>query len=206
MRDAENIRKVVGLEPDFIGHIFYAKSPRYIDDADFTGLKTASSNVKRVGVFVDENLENILKHIADFDLYAVQLHGNETPELCAQLKEKTLVIKAFGVDEVFDFSRLKDYKKAVDYFLFDTKTSAYGGSGKTFDWNILQNYTGKIPFFLSGGIVPQNLQEAIKLNHPAFFGVDLNSKFESSPGVKNVEKLAEAFKTIRGGMGKGNRK
>lgn len=201
MRDAENIRAVIALEPDFIGHIFYAGSPRFIADADFTMIKKASPNVKRVGVFVNENLKNILKQITDFDLYAVQLHGQESPELCRQLNEKTIVIKAFGVDESFDFNLLKVYEKSVDFFLFDTKTSAHGGSGKVFDWQVLQNYTGKIPFFLSGGIGPDNMQEAIKLNHPAFFGVDLNSKFETSPGIKDVEKLEKAFRAIRGKIG-----
>jgi phosphoribosylanthranilate isomerase len=152
---------------------------------------------KKVGVFVDEELLKIQEIIDQYQLQAVQLHGNESPEMCATLKNQVEVFKAFGVDEAFNFDQLKPYENVVDYFLFDTKTSSHGGSGKTFDWQILQNYQLKTPFFISGGLSNENLEEVLKLKHPAFAGVDLNSRFETAPGLKNIEKLSEAFGLIK---------
>ncbi|MBE7174925.1 MAG: phosphoribosylanthranilate isomerase [Mucilaginibacter polytrichastri] len=193
MRDAENIRRVAALQPDYMGFIFYLESPRYIGKS---GVKKAPDGVKKVGVFVDESLENILKQIADYELYAVQLHGSESVELCAALQAHTKVIKAFGVDEHFDFSLTDAYHGSVDFLLFDTKSAVHGGSGRTFNWRVLDRYEGSTPFFLSGGIGPENIKEAAAIRHPAFYALDLNSRFEISPGLKDVEKLKKALVEI----------
>jgi phosphoribosylanthranilate isomerase len=196
MKFPENIQQVAAMQPDYLGLIFYAKSPRHAAALSAQELQMLLLSPKKVGVFVNEELPKIQEIIKQYQLQAVQLHGNELPEICATLKNQVEVFKAFGVDEGFDFDQLKPYENVVDYFLFDTKTTAHGGSGKTFDWQILQNYQLKTPFFISGGLSNENLEEVLKLKHPAFAGVDLNSRFEIEPGLKNIEKLSEAFGLI----------
>jgi phosphoribosylanthranilate isomerase len=197
MKFPENIQSVAALQPDYLGLIFYAKSPRYAAALSAQELQMLLLLPKKVGVFVDEELPKIQGIIQQYQLQAVQLHGNESPEMCAILKKQVEVFKAFGVDEAFDFEQIKPYENVVDYFLFDTKTSSHGGSGKTFNWQVLQNYQLKTPFFISGGLSNENLEEVLKLKHPAFVGVDLNSRFETAPGLKNIEKLSEAFGLIK---------
>ncbi|MEO6149327.1 MAG: phosphoribosylanthranilate isomerase, partial [Mucilaginibacter sp.] len=128
---------------------------------------------------------------------AIQLHGSETPWFCAEFKGRVKVIKAFGIDNGFDFDQLIPYKNLVDYFLFDTKTPVHGGSGKTFNWDMLNAYTLNLPFFLSGGISIDHLDVIKKIDHPQLYGVDLNSRFEISPGIKNIELLTAAFKNTK---------
>ena len=200
MKFAANIAAVAGLKPDYLGFIFYDKSPRYIRDVSAELIKYVPSEVKTVGVFVDEDLEIVKKKINLYQLKAVQLHGSETPEYCAELKatfNNLEVIKAFGLDEDFDFSNLDAYKNVVDFFLFDTKTKAHGGSGKTFDWNILESYTLDKPYFLSGGIDLGHVDVIVGINDERLYGLDINSRFETEPGVKDVERI-KAFVTKLG--------
>lgn len=194
MKFAANIAAVAGLQPDYLGFIFYEKSPRFISDVSAELIKYIPSEIKTVGVFVDENLEIVKKKVNLYQFKAVQLHGSESPEYCAELKatfNKLELIKAFGVDEDFDFSTLNAYENVVDFFLFDTKTKAHGGSGKTFDWRILNNYTLDKPYFLSGGIDLEHAVEIAEIKDSRLYALDINSRFEIEPGVKNVERIKE---------------
>lgn len=200
LRDIENIKAVAALNPDFVGFIFYGPSPRFVGQTDEETLDNIPLTICKTAVFVNETAENIDNLIDKYGFGAIQLHGNEDAQFCSLFKNKLTVIKAFGVDENFDFGQLNEYVDSVDFFLFDTKTSQHGGSGKTFDWTILDRYQLKIPFFLSGGLSPDNIDEVKKINHPQFYGVDLNSKFETAPGLKNIEKLEKAFDSIKPGI------
>lgn len=197
MKMPGNIKAIAGLEPDYMGFIFYGKSPRYVGSLPANELAALPASIVKTGVFVNEDLETVKQLINQYQLAAVQLHGGESPEYCAELREQVTVLKAFGVDETFDFEVLKDYANSVDYFLFDTKTAAHGGSGQVFDWQVLDRYNLEVPFFLSGGLSAENLPEVKQLKHPAFYGVDLNSRFEIEPGLKDEEKLRSAFTLLR---------
>lgn len=197
MKFPDNIRAVAALEPDFFGLIFYPHSPRFVGYEVDEELAMLRLPAKKVGVFVDKDFSTIKSIIEKYQLDMVQLHGNESAETCAALKKSVGVIKAFGVDENFDFDQLKAYENSVDYFLFDTKTVVHGGSGKSFDWHVLEKYQLNVPFFISGGLSNENISSALQFKHPAFYGLDLNSRFEDEPGVKNIEKLKEAFDLIR---------
>jgi phosphoribosylanthranilate isomerase len=196
LKDPENIEAVAALNPDYLGFICYGLSPRYIGQLSTETFKKLPGNIKKTAVFVNESAQiiNSLIHAYNFDV--IQLHGDESPEFSHSFRDRVTVFKAFGLDENFDFSQLDNYVNKVDYFLFDTKTAAYGGSGKTFDWGMLENYKLDVPFFLSGGISLDNLEEIKKINHPQFYGVDLNSRFETAPGVKDTGKLKQAFDII----------
>lgn len=196
LRDSDNIKAVEALAPDYMGVICYNKSIRFIGAMEDDELVNISTNVTKVGVFVDEDADSISKLIYKYKFDAIQLHGSESPEFCDMFKHEVQVIKAFGIDENFDFALLEAYKNNVNYFLFDTKTPVYGGSGITFNWSILDKYKLNVPFFLSGGLSLDNLEEVKQIKHPAFYGVDLNSKFELSPGLKDIDKLTKAFNTI----------
>lgn len=192
LKHSENIQAVAELKPDFMGFIFYDKSPRNVTgNLDKNVLNTLPKSIRKIGVFVNAGFEEITKQVAEYRLNGVQLHGSESPELCWQLKEQNLlVIKAFSVDQEFDFSETEPYKKAVDYFLFDTKaTGGHGGHGLTFDWNMLDNYDNEIPFLLAGGVSLENIEEVKKLTHLNLLGIDVNSKFEIEPGLKDLGKL-----------------
>jgi phosphoribosylanthranilate isomerase len=196
LRDPDNIKAVEALAPDYMGFICYDKSPRFIGAMDDDELVNISTGITKVGVFVDEDADSISKMIYKYKFDAIQLHGSESPEFCDMYKHEVQVIKAFGVDENFNFAKLNAYKNNVNYFLFDTKTPVHGGSGQTFDWSILNSYKLSVPFFLSGGLSPDNLEEVKNIKHPAFYGIDLNSKFEVSPALKDIDKLKQAFKKI----------
>ena len=192
MRKAGNIRDVAELGPDYMGFIFYKRSPRYVGE-DFV-MPGLPERIRKTGVCVKEPLENVLRLARQYSLDYVQLHSNETPEYCEEIKNAGLkILKAFSVDAVFDFEQLKAYEGKADYFLFDTKGDGYGGHGKTFDWEILSKYTLDTPFFIAGGISNDNIGELLKYNHPMFKGVDVNSRYEVSPGVKDVEALRKMF-------------
>jgi phosphoribosylanthranilate isomerase len=197
LRDPENIKAVAALEPDYMGFIFYGSSPRYVYELQIDALESIPHTINKTAVFVNESAEIINDLIDKYNFDFIQLHGDESPEFCNSLRDKAIVIKAFGVNNDFDFKQLNKYKNKVDLFLFDTKTESYGGSGKTFDWGILDNYELEIPFFLSGGISPEKIEEVKYINHPQFYGIDLNSKFEITPGLKDLEKLEKAFNTIK---------
>ena len=197
LREPENIKAIAALQPDYMGFICYDRSPRFIDALSVDTLATIPSTIHKTGVFVNETAEAINLLIDKYGFDTLQLHGDEGPEFCRTFKNRVTVIKAFGVDNDFDFGQLENYINNVDYFMFDTKTSGYGGSGKTFNWSMLNKYALDVPFFLSGGISLDNLDEVKKITHPRFFAVDLNSRFETEPGVKNMEKLEKAFDIIK---------
>ena len=184
MREAENIREVEGLGIDLIGFIFWPKSSRYVSERP----AYLPTNCKRVGVFVDEDIE-VVKEIAhDYALDYIQLHGHESTAYCAQLKGLKL-IKAFNIATAKDFEQTKSYEKLVDYFLFDAKGKSVGGNGTKFEWSVLDNYHGPTPFILSGGIGPDDATSIRRFHHPRLAGIDLNSRFELAPSLKDVTAL-----------------
>ena len=197
MKQAANIAAVAELQPNYLGFIFYQKSPRFITEVSAELIKYVPSTIKTTGVFVDEDVEIVKQHIIKYNLKAVQLHGNEAAGYCEELRSAGVeIIKAFGVDEHFDFEKLSAYLNVVDYFLFDTQTPAHGGSGKVFDWGLLQNYTYNKPYFLSGGIDLMHISVIKQIIDPRMYAIDVNSKFELEPGLKDVEKLKEFFKEM----------
>lgn len=194
----KQLQQLDGLDIDYAGLIFYKESPRYIGDKlSKDDLKTADFDLKKVGIFVNPEMIDVLDAIDDYGLDAIQLHGNETPEMCKDLSNEVEVIKAFRINEGIDVDKLvAPYDAVCDYYLFDTKpptNSEFGGTGNKFDWNILSKAKIEKPFFLSGGIRPDDAGKLKTFRHPDFFGVDLNSKFEISPGVKDM-KLILQFK------------
>jgi len=198
MKYPGNIQAVAALHPDFMGFIFYTKSPRFAEPLSLETLAAIPASIKKIGVFVNEDLENILTVVYKYKLNGVQLHGSEMVSMCAQLKEAGLiVIKAFPIAEAINFIPAKRYEGVCDYFLFDTKTDAYGGSGLKFNWEMLDEYSGETPYFLSGGIAADDVEAILKINHPKFAGIDLNSKFEIRPGEKSVELLSVFLEKLR---------
>jgi phosphoribosylanthranilate isomerase len=195
MKYPDNILEVGSLLPDYMGFIFWEKSSRYFDGV----IPDLPKSIKKVGVFVNETAEIILAKAQKYDLQAVQLHGHESVEFCQELKDKMdssiEIIKVFSVDDSFEFEVLKPFETVCDYFLFDTKGKLPGGNGTTFDWKVLEKYPSSKPFFLSGGIGIEEMdavKEIAKTNLP-LYAIDINSKFEIEPGLKNIEKL-DSFK------------
>ena len=191
----ENILAVSALKPDYLGFIFFEKSAR-----NFTGdIPVLDASIKKTGVFVDASFEFVKEKIEEFDFQAVQLHGKESSEFCSKVKELGVeVFKVFSVKYDFDFMRLKEYEGIVDSFLFDTKGEQPGGNGETFDWKVLKNYPSQTPVILSGGIGLDEVNavaEILKTGIP-IYALDLNSKFEKKPAVKDIEKLKEFLNTI----------
>ena len=199
MRDLENIRELVKLEPDYIGFIFYEKSPRYVgkkipDEV----LDAIPSSIKKVGVFVNASEREMKNAITQNSLNVVQLHGNESPEMCQIIRMAGVeVIKAFPVDEEFDFHSIQRYRESCGFYLFDTKTSQYGGSGEQFDWTLLDKHNFTKPVFLSGGIGLEDAEKIIRLNNKDIKVVDINSRFEIEPGLKDIEKVKKFIEIIR---------
>jgi phosphoribosylanthranilate isomerase len=193
----DNIKAVTDLAPDYVGFIYYNRSPRFVGGIIAGGLTSLPSQIIKTAVFVDEDQQEINRLIDEVGFDAIQLHGEESAEFTNQFRDKVQVMKAFGLDEDFDFDQLNAYVGKVDYFLFDTKTDAHGGSGKTFNWSVLDNYKLEVPFFLSGGLSLDNLEQVAKIKHPQFYGVDLNSRFETAPGLKDIEKLKQAFSLLK---------
>ena len=190
MKEPENMRALAELPIDMMGLIFYEKSPRCVDERDAGRINALSLAIPKVGVFVDATEVAILEKMKRFSLQFVQLHGNESPDFCYSLKKKgLLIIKAFQIKTDEDWKTCSLYEGCCDYFLFDTPTPHYGGSGNKFDWEILSTYTGSTPFFLSGGIAPENAESIRRLNFPHLFAVDLNSRFETSPGIKDMDRI-----------------
>lgn len=191
MKYPDNIIEVGSLLPDYMGFIFWEKSARYFNGI----LPDLPKSIKKVGVFVNQSQEEISSKILKYDLQAIQLHGHESVEFCQGLRNKIdpkiELIKVFSADDNFDFGVLKPYESVCDYFLFDTKGKLPGGNGTTFDWRILNKYNSTKPFFLSGGIGIEELEaikEISKTNLP-IYAIDVNSKFEIEPGLKNVDAL-----------------
>ena len=192
MRDADNVRKVENLDVDFLGFIFYSASSRYVGDDD-ASLEVIRKCVKsKVGVFVNESFDYILDKAKLYNLDYLQLHGNETTDLCRELRQRGYsVIKAFSIASADDFKNTENYSDCCDYFLFDTKCVGYGGSGQRFDWSLLNEYKGDMPFLLSGGLTSDCLEDLSRLTHPEFAGIDLNSGFEISPAMKDLGRLRD---------------
>ncbi len=194
MKYPENIIDVAKLQPDYFGFIFYPKSKRNFDGE----IPIISDKVKRTGVFVDTSIENVVEKVKKYRLSAIQLHGVENVKFCKKLKVELKdtnieIIKVFSVGETFDFSDLEDYQDVCDYFLFDTKGKEKGGNGIIFNWKLLEDYTSQKPYFLSGGIgldAVENIKEFIKSDASKYcYALDVNSMFEDKPGMKNIENL-----------------
>jgi phosphoribosylanthranilate isomerase len=195
MKYPDNILEISQLLPDYMGFIFWKKSTRYFDGI----IPKIPKSIKKVGVFVDADFEEIAEKIKIHDLQAVQLHGHETVAFCKKVKSLQVeVIKVFSADDAFDFSIVQNFENVCDYFLFDTKGKLPGGNGTTFNWKILEKYSSKKPFFLSGGIGINEIKELEKikeLNLP-IHAIDVNSKFEIEPGLKNVNACREALQCL----------
>jgi phosphoribosylanthranilate isomerase len=192
MKYPDNILEVGSLLPDYMGFIFWEKSARYFDGV----LPNLPQSIKKTGVFVNASQEDILAKVNQYDLQVVQLHGNESVAFCQELKNtlaKSIeIIKVFSVDSSFDFDELKPFESVCDYFLFDTKGKLPGGNGTTFDWKVLEKYPSEKPFFLSGGIGLEEIdlvKQILKTDLP-IYAIDVNSKFEIEPGLKNTKLLA----------------
>ena len=195
MRDANNIAAVSQLHPDFMGFIFYPPSPRYVGD-DFKMPDSVSSTTRRVGVFVNEMTSVIIQKVKEHGLDYVQLHGNESAAQCLELKNHGIgVIKVFSVDDEMDFTVTRAYRNAVDYFLFDTKGKYFGGNATRFNWNVLSRYDQEVPFFLSGGISTEHIEEIKNLRDINLAAIDVNSGVEIRPAFKDVNKI-ESIKEI----------
>lgn len=175
---------------DAIGFIFYPASKRIVTEI------LPNSRTSRIGVFVNATAEEIKDKLEQYALTMIQLHGDETPDFCAEIRRHAPVMKAIQIGKEFPVELVKNYEEAVDQFLFDTATQNYGGSGKKFNWDLLASYAGPLPFFLSGGIDSNDLEELKDFQHPYCIGVDLNSKFELTPGIKDLEKIKTFIKTL----------
>lgn len=200
MKNKENIQALIRLKPDFIGYIFYSKSPRNVDmDIAHSLTEKIPSAIRKVGVFVNSSIEEILDRVIFLRLDLVQLSGNETLSFVKRLNHANIpIIKAIHVNEKSDLEKAYEFSPFISKFLFDTKTDEFGGSGLRFDWSILQSYNGDIPFFLSGGIGPGDEKDILDFRHPKFEGIDINSKFEIEPGFKNIALIQSFLSTIRG--------
>lgn len=197
MKETENITEISTLQPDYLGFIFWEKSKRNMTLDDIPELP---ETIKKVGVFVDASIQEIAAKINQYQLDVIQLHGNESVTFCRNVKKLGVeVIKVFSMNSNFNFYLVKEYVLAVDYFLFDTKGKLPGGNGITFDWNVLENYHFNVPYFLSGGIGTTEI-DGLKefLKSPAAkkcYAIDVNSRFEKKPGIKNKIKL-QKFKKL----------
>lgn len=195
--EMKQLQQLDGLDIDFAGLIFYPESPRYVGDKlNKKEVKKADFDLKKVGVFVNPEMIDVLDAIDDYGLEVVQLHGDESPEMCEDLSSEVEVIKAFRITGNEDIDKLvAPYDAVCDYYLFDTGglKESFGGTGQQFDWNILSKAKIEKPFFLSGGIGVEDAAKVKAFKHPDLFGVDINSKFESAPGVKDM-KLILQFK------------
>lgn len=191
MREPANIEAVSALMPELMGIIFYPKSPRYAGSIDSKTIQNIiSKGISPVGVFVNAPEEEVIQTCVQHGIRIVQLHGHESPTVCNNLRGKGFtVIKALGIEDRPDWDEMRMYENAVDLFIFDTKSKDYGGTGRKFHWHFLQSYPLKIPFLLSGGIGPEDSEAIRRSSLPMMIGVDLNSRFESSPGIKDPGKL-----------------
>lgn len=193
LRDPKNILDIIHLDPDYLGFIFFRQSSRYVQSIDESFLHALQ--IKKTAVFVNSSITEVDAVLNTYSFEAVQLHGSESAEYCKELNRENLeVIKAFGVNEDFEWEQLRPYLDCVDFFLFDTLTPMYGGSGKSFNWKILEEYPFSKPYFLSGGIGPENFKEACAISDDRLYALDLNSKFESFPGYKDIQLLKKVIK------------
>ncbi|HSZ25986.1 MAG TPA: phosphoribosylanthranilate isomerase [Cytophagaceae bacterium] len=191
MKYSENIQELAQYKPDYLGFIFYEKSKRFVgDELDPTVLKNLDDSIKKVGVFVNHSNDFIHEQVKKYNLDLLQLHGEESVAQCKELKQNgNTIIKVFQVDEAFDFATTESYKQYSDYFLFDTKSKDYGGTGIKFNWNILKRYDNEIPLFLSGGVDLKSIEEMNRLGFLNIHALDINSKFELAPATKDIKKV-----------------
>ncbi|MCI6504295.1 MAG: phosphoribosylanthranilate isomerase [Prevotella sp.] len=217
MRDPENIHAVKELGIDFLGLIFWPKSSRYVKDITVRagnipdipielGMKNGPErHPATVGVFVNEMPQTVVTHAYNYKLDYIQLHGEESPTYIDNLKRTLIpdimpdikVIKALSIREADDVKRWRQYKDHTDLILFDTKCDCVGGSGKQFDWSVLEGYDGDIPFLLSGGIGPEDAESVRRFSHPMCIGIDINSRFETAPAMKDISKLRTFINEIQ---------
>ena len=224
MRNGENIRQVAALGVDYIGMVFWNKSPRHVtmipthagiipdrvalhhssSELQPAGSGTASRHPQRVGVFVDEMPQSIITRVVSYKLDVVQLHGQESPTLIRNLRAtldpdlrpSIQIWKAISISSADDIARYKDYEDCVDAFVFDTKSASVGGSGQQFDWSVLSAYDGNTPFLLSGGIGPDDAERVKASHYSKCAGIDLNSRFEQAPGLKDINKLKDFLNAL----------
>jgi len=201
LKSQDNIEQLTKLDVDFMGFIFFERSKRFVGDSlRKKMINDIPNHIKKVAVFVNARSEDILWTLKDYNskFDYIQCHGDETPEFCQDLKKMGFgIIKAFQMDEEFDFSQLKAYESVVDYFLFDTSSKNYGGSGQKFNWTLLDKYQGNKRFFLSGGIKPEDVKRLQNFNHPQFYAIDINSRFEDEPGLKNIDLIKTFSKKLK---------
>jgi phosphoribosylanthranilate isomerase len=193
MREPGNVSKVAALKPDYMGFIFYPKSPRFVGALPANLIDELKKHeIEPVAVFVNASLASVIQMAELYGFTHVQLHGQEPPQTCQDLREKGLtVLKAFNIADAQDLEILQTYEGSCSYFLFDTKSSLPGGSGCQFDWNVLDGYTGATPFFLSGGISPEDADRVRNFSHPMLYGLDVNSRFEIQPALKDAGLLKD---------------
>ena len=200
MNDPLNIRDIAGTNPDYIGFIFYKGSPRYVGaEPEIELFGNVTNGIKKVGVFLNENYRRILEISYRTGLDIIQLHGNESSDYCNLLKSTGLtIVKVFNINNEFSFDSLIPYLSKCDYFLFDTKSRKHGGSGRKFDWKKLEGYYFDKPFFLSGGIGPEDPELLNLIINKGLFAIDINSRFEISPGVKDIRLVKTFINSIKG--------
>ncbi len=209
MTDAVNIREVVSAGADWIGFIFHPQSPRYVGAAASPSAATpcpcpSDIKVTKVGVFVDASVQEIIARVACFGLDMIQLHGHETPVMMRNLRltmdsdirRGLKMIKAIGISSAADMEQCRDYNDCADYLLFDTRCDIAGGCGRHFDWSAIDAYRGDLPFLLSGGISPGDVQALAAMRHPKMAGIDLNSRFETSPGIKDAAAVGRFIREL----------
>lgn len=199
MREPDNIRDVAQTGVNWMGMIFWQQSSRYV--ADLSAANAIPSGIERVGVFVDQPNDHIVDVATKCHLNIVQLHGRESKESIADLRQQlpkgVRLMKAISISTADDIGKAADYADVADYLLFDTKCQTVGGSGRQFDWSLIDNYQGPLPFLLSGGIGPEDVEAVSKFHHPKMMGIDLNSRFETAPAHKNVERLSAFVGELR---------
>ena len=195
MKLKNNISEISKLSPDFMGFIFWSKSKRFFNEKSIR----ISNKINKVGVFVNQDYDFIIDKINNFELDFVQLHGEEDYQFCKKIKTQCKLIKVFNIGSDFDFEILNSFESVCDYFLFDTKGNSYGGNGIKFDWKLLKKYPSKKPFLLSGGIDLKDFTEILKIKELKIplIGIDINSKFEFEPGLKNIKKVEELLKKMK---------
>lgn len=199
LTDPVNAREMADAGADYLGYIFYKRSKRYVGEPPKADLfLNLPEHTRKVGVFVNEEPERIIEIADRFGLNAVQLHGQEPADVCQTIRQwGKQVIKAFGMNEDMNFDCLASYMETCDYFLFDTHTGHHGGSGKKFPWHILRNYAMSKPFFLSGGIGPEDVQMIRRFSHKGLYAVDINSRFETAPGTKDTMLVRSFIQDIK---------
>jgi phosphoribosylanthranilate isomerase len=196
MRETKNIIDVASLRPQYLGFIFYPQSPRFV--GKHFRMPYVDPSIKKVGVFVNATTESIVETVHQYSLDLIQLHGHESAEQCNELKAyNVLIIKAFSVADKLEVSHINRYHEAADFFLFDTKGKYFGGNAQRFDWSILQAYDQRTPFFLSGGLKPENVEEANALKEMNIVALDVNSGVEIRPALKDVEKVKQVIEQVK---------